>query len=434
MEKRPNSASVAWTVRPPGRGDPARPRPVKLDRKTLYHDPDMPPRHAYVAFYLWLRCVEDIDAMIHLGAHGTLEWLPGKAVAQSEAPVSRRRCWAESPSPTPSSSTIPGEAAAAKRRLGAVTIGHLTPPLKAAGSSHGAGAGARAADRRIRRRRRPGCKRRTGLLRGEILDRAETLGLLEECGAGHRIVGGRPAGPSLDTYLCDVKDLQIRDGLHVFGRIPNATSRRRELLSVASKRHAAASECIRTGGADSTPAPPRSGRPCSMRSTAGSSSPARPARRPAAAATCCRPAATCSPVDPRAVPNRMAPWRSPERAADAFIRRHLQETGDWPRALMIDLVGQRDDAHGRRGSRAGAGAGGRANRSGVKGSGRVTGFEIVPVDRSGPAKGRRDAPHLRPVPRRLRSADRDVRRGGPSDRPAAGGRTTSTRWRALRAT
>ena len=45
----------------------------------------MPPRHAYVAFYLWLRCVESIDAMIHLGAHGTLEWLPGKAVAVSEA-------------------------------------------------------------------------------------------------------------------------------------------------------------------------------------------------------------------------------------------------------------------------------------------------------------------------------------------------------------
>ncbi len=55
------------------------------DRKAQYHDPATPPRHSYVAFYLWLRHVAKIDALIHLGAHGTLEWLPGKAVAGSEA-------------------------------------------------------------------------------------------------------------------------------------------------------------------------------------------------------------------------------------------------------------------------------------------------------------------------------------------------------------
>ena len=66
------------------------------DRKAAYHDPDAPPTHAYLAFYLGLRAIERIDALIHLGTHGTTEWLPGKAVALSAillaAPRDRRRC------------------------------------------------------------------------------------------------------------------------------------------------------------------------------------------------------------------------------------------------------------------------------------------------------------------------------------------------------
>ena len=55
-----------------------------LDAKADHHSPDLPPRHAYLAFYLWLRQAFGADAMIHLGTHGTLEWLPGKAVALSQ--------------------------------------------------------------------------------------------------------------------------------------------------------------------------------------------------------------------------------------------------------------------------------------------------------------------------------------------------------------
>ena len=53
------------------------------NRKADYHDTGLPPCHSYVAFYVWLRKFENIDAMIHCGTHGTLEWLPGKAVALS---------------------------------------------------------------------------------------------------------------------------------------------------------------------------------------------------------------------------------------------------------------------------------------------------------------------------------------------------------------
>ena len=105
-------------------------------RKGDYHDLNLPPRHGYVAFYFWLTRNEKVDAIIQLGAHGTLEWLPGKAVALSEV------CAPEvliGPTPVvyPFIVNNPGEAAQAKRRIGAVTIGHLTPPLIDAGS-HGA--------------------------------------------------------------------------------------------------------------------------------------------------------------------------------------------------------------------------------------------------------------------------------------------------------
>jgi cobaltochelatase CobN len=106
---------------PPDRGRPA-------NRRADYHDPALPPRHALVAFGLWLQHVFRADALVHMGAHGTLEWLPGKVVALTAA------CFPEAvvgavPVFYPFIVSNPGEAAQAKRRLGAVTIGHLPPPL-----------------------------------------------------------------------------------------------------------------------------------------------------------------------------------------------------------------------------------------------------------------------------------------------------------------
>ena len=91
------------------------------------------PRHIYVAFYLWLRKGLGADALIHIGAHGTLEWLPGKSVALSA------NCWPEAlirdlPVIYPFIVNDPGEAAQAKRRIGAVTLGHIPPPMKESGT------------------------------------------------------------------------------------------------------------------------------------------------------------------------------------------------------------------------------------------------------------------------------------------------------------
>src|SRR6185437_15427820 len=194
----------------PDRGDTA-------SRKGDYHNLNLPPRHAYVAFYLWLTRSEKVDAIIQLGAHGTLEWLPGKAVALSES------CAPEvliGPTPVvyPFIVNNPGEAAQAKRRIGAVTIGHMTPPLTAAGS-HGAAleleglfdefAEAQALD-----------PRRARVIAALILERGEESGLIKECAAD-----GRPPDEALiapDAWLCDLKDMRIGDGLHVFGRSPES--------------------------------------------------------------------------------------------------------------------------------------------------------------------------------------------------------------------
>src|SRR5437868_12746475 len=171
------------------------------DRKAGYHDTSVPPRHAYVALYAWLREEAQIDALDHLGTHGTLEWLPGKALALSA------ECWPEAvtgPLPViyPFIVNNPGEAVQAKRRLAAVTIGHLTPPLSAAGL-HGPlaeleglveeYAQADGLDRR-----------RLGFLEDEIVERAWANGLAADCG----LVKGesnRQAIARLDAQLCDIK-------------------------------------------------------------------------------------------------------------------------------------------------------------------------------------------------------------------------------------
>ena len=104
---------------------PPRPRATRAGapracaaRRASYHNPDQVPCHAYVAFYLWLR---QAHAILHLGAHGSLEWLPGKAAALSPACLPRALSGGM-PVIYPFIVNNPGEAAAAKRRLGAVTI------------------------------------------------------------------------------------------------------------------------------------------------------------------------------------------------------------------------------------------------------------------------------------------------------------------------
>jgi cobaltochelatase CobN len=107
------------------------PRGYGMDPDTIYHQPDLPPTHHYYALYRWLKDQWQADAIVHVGKHGTLEWLPGKGVGLSE------QCFpdallADLPLFYPFIINDPGEGAQAKRRAHAVVVDHLTPPMTTA--------------------------------------------------------------------------------------------------------------------------------------------------------------------------------------------------------------------------------------------------------------------------------------------------------------
>ncbi len=303
------------------------------DRKAGYHDTSVPPRHAYVALYTWLREQAKIDALIHLGTHGTLEWLPGKALALSA------ECWPEAvtgPLPViyPFIVNNPGEAVQAKRRLSAVTIGHLTPPLSAAGL-HGATAELEAL---VEEYAEAGGldRRRLDLLEGAIIDCAWTSGLAAECDL-LRDEPARDAIVKLDARLCDIKELSIRDRLHVFGRAPTDDAQ----SSLVEAIVAAAGASVTGEQRQQIEAVVRSSASHEERALLAALDGRRVSPGPAGAPS--RGRADVLPtgrnlttLDPRSIPTRTATTIG-LRAADEVVRRYLQDHGDYPRSLVIDL-------------------------------------------------------------------------------------------------
>ena len=203
-------------------------RGYQLDAAAVYHDPDLVPPHGYLAFYCWLRKAFACDAVIHVGKHGNLEWLPGKSVGLSE------QCWPSAilgplPNIYPFIVNDPGEGAQAKRRTQAVIIDHLMPPLTRAESYGPLRDLERLADEYYEASQLD--LRRAAELRGEILLKVREASLDRELGLQ---LNEDPNSwlPQLDAYLCDLKESQIRDGLHVFGESPVGTLRRDTLLAL----------------------------------------------------------------------------------------------------------------------------------------------------------------------------------------------------------
>ncbi|QRM50461.1 cobaltochelatase subunit CobN [Rhizobium sp. BG6] len=191
-------------------------RGYNIDPKESYHSPDLVPPHGYLAFYAFLRHEFGADAVIHMGKHGNLEWLPGKALALSE------ECYPEAilgpmPHLYPFIVNDPGEGTQAKRRAGAVIIDHLTPPLTRA-ESYGPLKDLEALVDEYYEAS-GGDPRRIRLLSKQILDLVADIGLDRDAGID-KGEGETEALKKLDAYLCDLKEMQIRDGLHVFGVSP----------------------------------------------------------------------------------------------------------------------------------------------------------------------------------------------------------------------
>jgi cobaltochelatase CobN len=191
-------------------------RGYNIDPRSTYHDPALVPPHGYLATYAWLAQAFRADVVIHLGKHGTLEWLPGKALALSA------ECFPEVVMPPlphlyPFIVNDPGEGTQAKRRAQAVIIDHLTPPLTRAGSYGLAAELERLIDEYYEAAQ--GDPRRIAPLAAAILERARATGLAADCGIAVD-ENAATALPKLDGFLCELKELQIRDGLHVFGQSP----------------------------------------------------------------------------------------------------------------------------------------------------------------------------------------------------------------------
>jgi cobaltochelatase CobN len=191
-------------------------RGYNIDPKETYHDPDLVPPHNYLAFHAWLRHQFGAHAVVHFGKHGNLEWLPGKALALSAD------CYSEvalGPLPNiyPFIVNDPGEGTQAKRRTSAVIIDHLTPPLTRAESYGPLKDLEQLVDEYYEA---AGVDpRRLKVLRRDILDLCRVTGLDTDCGIIDDDDEDAALG-KLDNYLCDLKEMQIRDGLHVFGVTP----------------------------------------------------------------------------------------------------------------------------------------------------------------------------------------------------------------------
>jgi cobaltochelatase CobN len=329
---------------PPDRGRSA-------DRRADYHDQSLPPRHALLAFGLWLRHVAGVHALVHMGAHGTLEWLPGKAVALTSS------CFPEIltgalPVIYPFIVSNPGEAAQAKRRIAGVTIGHLPPPL-VAGELSGAArdlerlvdeyAQADGLDRRRRER-----------LARLIIETAQRSGIARETG-----LAAEPdpdhALRRIDAWLCDLKDLAIKDGLHIYGRTPGSHA-------VPADWHssAAAERCALLGALDGRRVAPG------------------PAGAPARGRRDVLPTGrNLFTADPRMLPTPTA-MELGRLAADEVIRTYLQAHGEMPRALVIDLWGSATLRTGGEEIAQGLTLMG-CRPSWDHSTGRVTGIEVLPI-------------------------------------------------------
>lgn len=198
------------------------------DPRLNYHCPNLEPTHHYLAFYYWLRYEFQAHAVIHLGKHGTLEWLPGKSVALSPD------CYPEIvlgtlPNFYPFIVNDPGEGTQAKRRAHAVILDHLTPPLTRAelygpllqleqlvDAYYQAEA--------LNPEQLPFLTQRIQqLVQAEHLDQDLPL---KSSDIGELIT-------QLDAYLCELKEAQIRGGLHVFGVCPEGEKLRDLVIAIS---------------------------------------------------------------------------------------------------------------------------------------------------------------------------------------------------------
>ena len=344
-----------------GRGSPTDPPGLRLgnvfvgiqpprgwddDPDAIYHDPELPPPAAYTGFYRWLRTAPSdgfgAHAVIHLGKHGTLEWLPGKAVGLS------RHCFPDALLPDlpliyPFIVNDPGEGTQAKRRAHAVLVGHLIPPLAEAGLHGDLDLLERLlAEERHARALDPA---KVPLLRRRVWEAVRAAALHEDLRlpAHEGSEDGEPDDAErmlarLAHYLEELRHATIRDGLHVLGVVPEGLQRETLLDAIVrlapAERVAATRERVDrlldgTGGELAAV----------LAALEGRYVPAGPSGSPSRGAWNVLPTGrNFYSVDPQAIPSPAA-WETGRLAAEAVLARHLEQTGHYPRTVGLVVWG-----------------------------------------------------------------------------------------------
>jgi cobaltochelatase CobN len=213
-------------------------RGYDTDPALNYHAPDLEPTHDYLAFYHWVRAEFGTHAIVHVGKHGNLEWLPGKSLALSNT------CYPEIalgalPHLYPFIVNDPGEGSQAKRRSQAVIIDHLTPPMTRAELYGGLQQLEGLIDEyyealTLDPSRSPVIRDRiTALIQQENLSQEIRTIAHTATDAPLTAAALTELITNADRYLCELKESQIRDGLHVFGQCPTGRQLRDLIVSIA---------------------------------------------------------------------------------------------------------------------------------------------------------------------------------------------------------
>jgi cobaltochelatase CobN len=190
----------------------------------IYHDPDLPPSHHYLAAYWWLRSVFGAHAVVHVGKHGNLEWLPGKTVGMS-ASCGPDAALGDLPLVYPFLVNDPGEGSQAKRRAHATLVDHMVPPMARADSYGDIARLEQLLDEHANVAAMDPAK--LPALRAQIWTLIQAAKLDHDLGLNERPEDDHFDELILhvDGWLCEIKDSQIRDGLHVLGVPPTGSDR-----------------------------------------------------------------------------------------------------------------------------------------------------------------------------------------------------------------
>src|SRR5882757_9368874 len=380
------------------------PRGFGANPIAIYHDPDLPPSHHYLAAYQWLREDFGAHAVVHVGKHGNLEWLPGKTAALS-ASCAADAAIGDLPLVYPFLVNDPGEGTQAKRRVHATLVDHLVPPMARAESYGDIARLEQLLDEHAQIAAMDPAK--LPAIRSQIWTLIQAAKLDHDLGLTDKPDGGRPHDAEFDElilhvdgWLCEIKDVQIRDGLHILGRVPVGEARidlvlamlrarqmwggrshalpgLREALGLAEDGTASREDTDRVEGwardlvaameeADWDPAVadtlvdnsavaavlrfaaeeivPRLNRTGEeighvLHALAGGYVPAGPSGSPLRGLINVLPTGrNFYSVDPKAVPSRLA-YATGAAMADSLLERYRSEHGTWPRSVGLSVWG-----------------------------------------------------------------------------------------------